>query len=199
MIIFVHTIHNNKHTKYCFQSSYSVKVVLLFANPHVSDALCDSCFLRQTAAFLLFSLTPAISLFPPPFLPYHVSGFLWHISGIEEYFLPCISTRCLPFVFFNPQLARPETCCLRCWSSIPLNGYRWTRPYSTPTSTCGTIQLRWRRWVGLLAEQFIDYDPKLSPLLLSLYGRHCLLSICNAVQKRMTLLVLLNFFKEKQL
>lgn len=55
------------------------------------------------------------------------------------------------FLFFlsKPQLARPETCCLRCWLLTLLKEYRWTRPYSTPTSTCGTIQLRWRRWVNL--------------------------------------------------
>lgn len=49
---------------------------------------------------------------------------------------------------FKPQQARPETCCLRCWSLIQLNGYQWMRRYSTRTSTCGTTQLRWRRWVG---------------------------------------------------
>lgn len=76
------------------------------------------------------------------------------------------------FVVVKPQLARPETCCLRCWSSIPPSGYQWTRPYSTPTSMCGTIQLRWRRWVGLLAELCIDF-----------YPRRCLRCICMGVQK----------------
>lgn len=46
------------------------------------------------------------------------------------------------------QPAKPETCCLRCWSSTLPSGYQWTRPCSTPTSTYGTTQLRWRRWVG---------------------------------------------------
>ena len=62
--------------------------------------------------------------------------------------LPARSTGCHCFACVKPQRARPETCCPRCWSSTPLNGYRWTRPYSTPTSTSGTIQLRWKRWVG---------------------------------------------------
>lgn len=84
------------------------------------------------------------------------------------------------FCFLRIQRARPETCCLRCWSLILLNGYQWMRPYSTPTSTCGMIQLRWRRWVGLLAELCIDHSPKLNSLLLSLIGQHCLLihSLC---------------------
>lgn len=100
------------------------------------------------------------------------------------------------FLFSKPQPARPETCCLRCWSSTPLNGYRWTRPYSTPTSTCGMIQLRWRRWVGLWQSCLLITIPKLNPLRLSLNDQHCLLCTCIGAQKIMTPLILFCFFKQ---
>lgn len=88
----------------------------------------------------------SLVLSPPRFPLRRVSNSLVHII-IEKHLL----TRCCwGFLFLSQtQLARPETCCLRCWSSILLSGYQWMRPYSTPTSTCGMIQLRWRRWVGL--------------------------------------------------
>lgn len=109
-----------------------------------------------------------------------------------------ISTRCFLGFFSKPQLARPETCCLRCWSSTPLNGYRWTRLYSTPTSTCGMIQLRWRRWVGLW-QSCVLITISSSILFPSLNGQQCLLCICNGMPNitMMTLLIFYVIFETK--
>lgn len=111
---------------------------------HYHPAMMSFCKMKITSDNFLFLIIA--HLFPSWFVLSQSS--LSHVKCRAILSCPCeISWVLLCFVF-RLQQARPETCCLRCWSSTLLSGYQWTRPYSTPTSTCGTIQLRWRRWVG---------------------------------------------------